>query len=95
MLDLAGATKPNELPGHSLVPALRGEAIERPWPIFWQFNRSKAIRDRDWKLVKFGDTDWELYNVASDPTELNDLAKTDPDRVKTLSDQWTTWWNEE
>ena len=93
MLDLAGASQPDELPGHSLVPALRGDSLERPWPIYWQFNRSKAIRDQDWKLVKYGDQDWELYNVADDPTELTDLAQAMPDRVKLLADQWTRWWN--
>lgn len=92
MLDLAGAEQPSELPGHSLVPALKGKAVERPWPIYWQFNKAKAIRDRDWKLVKYGDAKWELYNVAEDPTELVNLSKANLDKVRLLAEQWQTWW---
>ena len=29
--------------------------------------------------------DWELYDMANDPTELNDLAKTMPEKVEELS----------
>jgi arylsulfatase len=94
MLALAGVEKPSELPGHSLLPALKGETVDRPWPIYWQFNKAKAIRDRDWKLVKFGDGDWELYNVAKDPTELNNFADTDPGRVSVMSGHWEAWWQE-
>jgi len=94
MLDLAGATPPAELPGHSLAPALRGEATERPWPLYWQFGRSKAIRDRQWKAVQHGGGDWELYQLGEDPTELHDLATTHPDKVTDLRGRWQAWWQD-
>lgn len=92
MLDLAGADKPAELVGHSFAPALRGETVERPWPLYWQFGSSRAIRDRDWKLVRHGKGDWELYNVREDPTELNNLATQQSGRVKDMSAAWEKWW---
>lgn len=92
MLDLAGAATPPDLPGHSLVPALHGESVERPWPIYWQFGVSRAVRDRDWKLIKHGKGDWELYHVGSDPTELHDVASSEPVLVKQLATAWETWW---
>ena len=92
MLELSESEKPAELSGHSLVPVLKGEKVERPWPIFWQFGSSRAIRDRDWKLVKQGNAEWELYQVSDDPTELNDIASGTPDRVKQMIAAWEAWW---
>jgi len=94
MLDLAGADIPDDLPGHSLVPVLKGNDIERPWPVFWQFGRSRAMRDRDWKIIRHGgdNAKWQLYNLAEDPTELNDLASAHPDRLEKMVDQWNQWW---
>lgn len=92
MLELAETERPVELAGHSLLPVLRGEIVERPWPICWQYGASHAIRDRDWKLIKHGNRDWELYHVAQDPTELKDLAATEPRRVATMAAAWEAWW---
>jgi arylsulfatase len=33
---------------------------------------------------------WELYNVNEDPTELNDLAKTNPAKLKELQEMFDT-----
>ena len=34
---------------------------------------------------------WELYNIAKDRTETNDLARSDPDRVEKMANQWNAW----
>ncbi|QDV27825.1 arylsulfatase [Aureliella helgolandensis] len=93
MLDLAQAEIPTALAGHSLLPTLQGKQVERPWPLFWQFGKSQAIRDQDWKLIKHGTGDWQLYNLAKDPTELEDLAEQDPAKVTELQLKWTAWWS--
>ncbi len=94
MLDLAGTPATAELAGHSLLPALRGQSESRPWPLYWQFGKSQAIRDQDWKLVKHGQGDWELYNLSADPTELNNLADREPDRARDLAARWQAWWEQ-
>lgn len=92
LLDLANVDAPSELAGHSLVPTLRGEASERPWPLFWQFGKYQAIRDRDWKCIRHVKGNWELYNLQSDPTEMVDLAAQKPELVEQLANTWESWW---
>jgi arylsulfatase len=72
----------------------------------WQHEGNRAYRIGDWKIVSsnFAGTDgkpankWELYNLASDPTESNDLSGT-PQEAARLSlmisayDRWAWWTN--
>jgi arylsulfatase len=34
---------------------------------------------------------WELYNIAEDRCEMNDLASRYPDRVQEMTKEWTAW----
>ena len=34
---------------------------------------------------------WELYRIATDSTEMHDLAASEQDRVKTLAAAWDAW----
>lgn len=92
MLELAGAEVPDTLPGQSLVPTLHGEESARSGPLFWRFG-GDAIRDGDWKAIRRG-KQWELYNLAQDPTELNNIAAESPERLETMSAAWQAWWND-
>ena len=92
MLELAGAKIDGALPGQSLVPVLRGKQLKRAWPLYWQFGKSRAIRDQDWKLVKQASRDWELFNLKNDPTESKNLASEHPEKVASMSKQWDAWW---
>jgi arylsulfatase len=97
-LALADATFPEQhngktlkpLAGRSLLPALRGEKIHRDG-IFWEHQGNKAVRVGDWKLVKSHKGPWQLFNLASDRTELSDVSKKHPARVRDLTARWNAW----
>jgi arylsulfatase A-like enzyme len=94
LLELAGAPpRPDQhADGTSLVPLLKGETIpERA--LIWHYPHygnqggepSSIIRRGDWKLIHYyEDGREELYNLAEDTGETNDLSATRPDKVKEL-----------
>jgi len=95
-VDLAGAPYPTTsdgetiepLQGKSLLPIFRGR--ERPghdW-LYFQFSGCRALRRGDWKAVSFYGHQWELYNIAEDRCEMNDLAAQFPERTEALAELW-------
>jgi arylsulfatase A-like enzyme len=95
---LASAGKPidaaEKLDGVDLVPFLTGKAAGRPHEtMFWRFGDQWAVRNGDWKLVasKGGSGRPELYNLAVDVGEKNDLAGSEPARVAELQKLYDGW----
>lgn len=95
------------LDGVSVMPVLTGgpgTKLDRD-AIYWHFPgylgakddtwRTKpvgVIRSGDYKLMEFfEDGRLELYNVTQDISQKNDLAKQEPDRVKTLHAKLVEW----
>jgi arylsulfatase A-like enzyme len=77
--------------GRSLLPAFANQPIEREY-LAWEHEGNAAIRMGDWKLVRRGAAGpWELYNLASDRTEMNDLAVAEPKRATELAAKWQAW----
>ena len=78
----------------NLIPFLTDRTPGRPHDqLFWRAGKRTAIRVGDWKLVRnpgYGKrkTDWELYDLAEDIGETNDLAVAQPDRLKQLKSVW-------
>lgn len=100
LLELAAADPPGnwngltppELPGRSLAPAFSTDAsIDRPY-LYWHHTNHRAIRVGDWKLVSAGSATsegpWELYRIAADRIESENLASKHPDKVEQLSALW-------
>jgi arylsulfatase len=78
--------------GVSLMPAFRGESLDRKQSIFFEHEGNRAVRDGKWKLVaKSAKGKWELYDMEADRTEMHDLAVSDPARVKAMAAQWREW----
>ena len=98
-LDVADATVPAEhggspvppAAGLSLVPAFRDEPLSRD-ALYWEHIGNAAVRRGDMKLVRAGSTgQWELYDLAADRTEQDDLAAGRPAEVEALALAWQTW----
>jgi arylsulfatase/uncharacterized sulfatase len=77
--------------GNSLVPVLTG-ATDRVHPqdqaIGYELSGSAALFKGDYKLVKslkpVGNEQWQLYNIVTDPGEVNDLQQQMPERFATM-----------
>ncbi|EMI22706.1 arylsulfatase, partial [Rhodopirellula maiorica SM1] len=102
LVQVAGATYPATLNGNtitpfegtSLLPAMRGESLaERT--IGFDHQAAHALRKGDWKAVYAkrmpNELKWELYNLAEDRSELNDLAEQEPERTQSMVAQWEQW----
>jgi arylsulfatase len=103
LLEVAGASYPKALEGRELPPligktwgpVLAGQA-ESPRTeqdhLAWEIFGNRAVRQGDWKLRweyrSFGKGEWELFNLATDPSEHNDLSGEQPDKVRTLLAIW-------
>jgi arylsulfatase len=58
----------------------------------WEHEGNRAIRKGNFKLVAAGrESEWELYNMAEDRTELNDLNNTYPKETRKLAKLWESW----
>ncbi len=100
-LDVTGAAYPTErngikvqpMEGVSLAPTLTDVGpIERDKPIFFEHEGNRAVRDGQWKIVAVSEKGaWELYDMSIDRGEMTDLAKQQPDRVKSMAAQWDAW----
>ncbi|MCA9062455.1 MAG: sulfatase-like hydrolase/transferase, partial [Planctomycetaceae bacterium] len=74
--------------GVSLLPALTGGTCQGHDWMYFQFANNRAIRQGDWKAVSAIGGPWELYNLAQDRSELEDLASQHPAKVAELSQLW-------
>lgn len=102
MLELAGlsATPEKHADGVSLKPLLAGEGALDERALYWHYPHYHgstwtpvaSIRDGDWKLIEFYHYDKaELYNLADDPGEQNDLSESNPKKTKELRDKLRNW----
>lgn len=58
--------------------------------LFWRAGAKRAVRDGDWKLVRERNR-FELFNLADDPGERQDLAQIHSGRVEELERAWREW----
>ena len=81
-----------DLDGVNLIPYIIGEKTEAPHEfLYWKKENRGAIRNQDWKLLRFPDRPAELYNIKEDMSETNNLAAQYPEKVKQLYKQLFKW----
>lgn len=100
-IDAADATYPKTYHGGNyIIPAEGGSllpAIENPEAtiheyIFGEHYNNCYVRWGKWKAVKDEKSDqWELYDIEKDRSETTDMAGSNPELLKQLTDKWQLW----
>lgn len=80
--------------GVNLLPVFNGESLpERT--LYFEHQLARAVIQGDWKAVwgkrMPNEIRWELYNLATDRTELSNLAERHPERVRKLAAEWDAY----
>lgn len=103
----AGATVPAawQLDGVNLLPHIATNGVPHP-RLFWRVETDginppndddvkdglRALREGNWKLVKPSvEETWELYDLATDPGESNNVASAHPDVMRRLTAAYDEW----
>ena len=99
-LELAGVTAPATMNGHnlkplegkSLAPIFNGQTRDGHKDLYFEHQGGRALLSDDgWKLVASVGKPWELYNLASDATETQNLADGESERVDLMNQMWVKW----
>ena len=67
--------------GKNILPLLFKETEAIHDTLYWEHEKGKAIRIGDWKMSALPGQKWELFNLAEDHTEMNDLSAKYPAKV--------------
>ena len=92
--ELVGIQVPDNIDGISFLPTLLGSEGQKEHDyMYWEFHEKGgrlAVRKGDWKAVRYdvlkGEKPTELYNLADDIGEENNLADQHPELVKELEE---------
>jgi arylsulfatase A-like enzyme len=98
LLQVAGAKYPATLHDRQLLP-LAGQSLSGTFAgdklkertLGWEHEGNRAIRVGDWKLVVVYRGPWQLFDLAHDRSETNDLASQQPEKARELADAWQSW----
>lgn len=91
MLELAGAAPHPDAPpspGKSLMPVFEKDGTVDHDQFWWYHDDHRAIRVGDWKAVALSGEPWELYDLSNDRGEMNNLAKSQPEKLQQLVEAW-------
>ncbi len=101
-LELAGATYPSFYNGNSIKP-LSGEARsflpllkdKNSWDdertLYWEHEKGKAVRKGNWRLTALANGGWQLFDLAHDLSETNNIAAEHPEKVREMKSLWNNW----
>jgi arylsulfatase A-like enzyme len=84
--------KANALAGESFLPLLEGEDWNRKQPICFEWFGDRAVWMGDMKAVSlYQSNTWEIYDLAKDRTESNDIAASQPETVAEMDAIYNEW----
>jgi len=93
--DMCGLSVPEGVDGNVITPIIKGESDSMRTSLFTAYrNTVRAVRTKQWKLIRYPERDYtQLFNLASDPLEINNLAmlpesKSTVDSMTALLKQW-------
>jgi len=86
LCDVAGTKAPKDIDGISMLPTILGKGDQKKHDfLYWEFpgyGGQQAVRMGDWKAVRQnmhkGNTQIQLFNLASDESEKTDVANQNP-----------------
>ena len=106
ILDLAGTSHPGEsYDGRDVIPMMgvsaldyltgRAPTVHGDDPLAWELYGNRALIRGTWKAMLIwppnGSGQWSLYDLSSDPAEMNDLAAQFPERLASMIEDWEAY----
>lgn len=105
IMDIAHAAYPktyngvelHTLTGISLLPAIVSGKITKRGPLYFEHEANRAVIEDEWKLVSTSTNkppykgEWELYNLKTDRSEMNNLIKKYPKKAMSMGNDWEKW----
>lgn len=95
-----GLPEKKNIDGVSILPVLSGKKDLERTSLYWHFPHYRMgnivpysiIREGDWKLIKrYEGKEFELFHLADDLAEKNDLSGEKPEKVEHLNKKLMQW----
>jgi arylsulfatase len=93
--DVVGGVPQTPLHGTSFAPTFQSDAKVERGAQYFEMGGHRGLYMDGWKAVtrhtsgvSFDEDTWELYNLAEDFSETNDLAAQEPERLKAMVERW-------
>jgi arylsulfatase len=99
VLDVIGIDPRNEVDGFSFASTFASaDAAETHTTQYYEMLGCRALYQDGWKAVTYHEVQfdepgldkapWELYDLRADPSETNDLAAAEPEKLAAMIDAW-------
>ncbi len=99
LAELAGTKYPKEFKGKKIKPAqgkslvsvIKLQSVIPERALYFEHLGKCGVIEGSWKIVRFRDEPWELYNLKSDRSEILNLTTEFPDKLNDLIGKYNRW----